>query len=106
MVVMGSEFQGKRGSLISEEMMPAGREEDVEALGTVSKKFLPVLFSLLDQCPQEEAGKIKCLSETISAYASTAPRPFVATLFKKLVQKMLVATQVLRHTCCRPSRSI
>lgn len=36
----------------------------------------------------------KALSDTISSYASVAPPAFMSSLFKKLVQRLLEATQV------------
>lgn len=73
------------------------RDADLEALSRLSKKFLPTLFNILDGCPLDDStgrAKIPALSETISAYALIAPPTFVSALFKKLVQRMLLATQV------------
>ncbi|KAM3578045.1 hypothetical protein VYU27_000145 [Nannochloropsis oceanica] len=72
------------------------READLMVLSATSKKFLPTLFNILDGCDLEDSvsgAKVKALSDTISAYALVAPPTFVGKLFKKLVQKMLVATQ-------------
>ena len=73
-----------------------GREADLAVLSAMSKKFLPTLFNILDGCDLEDSvsgAKVRALSETISAYALVAPPAFVGGLFKKLVQKMLAATQ-------------
>jgi hypothetical protein len=78
----------------------SGRAGDAEAVGTLAKKFLPTLFSLLQaSAPDDPIGaqRIRSLSPTISAYASVAPKAVVGSLFKKLVQKLLEATQV-SHT--------
>ena len=75
----------------------SGEEKDIQALSTLSKKFLPNLFNILDSSPLDDSSsgpRVKVLSETISAYALIAPAAFVGSLFKKLVQKMLEVTQV------------
>ena len=69
---------------------------DYECLSSLSKRFLPTLFSLLDSAAPEETTKIKAISDTISIYATIAPPAFVSTLFKKLVKKMLEATQSMK----------
>ena len=82
--------------LLVQAVQNSGIEKDLEALSTLSKKFLPTLFNILDNTSPEDTSngnKIRALSDTISAYALIAPKAFVASLFKKLVQKMLEATQ-------------
>ena len=86
--------------LLVQAVQDSGNEKDLEALSTLSKKFLPTLFTILDNTSPEDPSnglKIRALSDTISAYALIAPTAFVASLFKKLVQKMLEATQVRRR---------
>ena len=90
--------QGLQVLLQSVQEAAAGpkREADLVVLSATSKKFLPTLFNILDGCDLEDSvsgAKVKALSDTISAYALVAPPAFVGGLFKKLVQKMLVATQ-------------
>jgi ribosomal RNA-processing protein 12 len=73
----------------------AGAEADLATLTALSKKLLPTLFGALDGTELEDSAsgvRVRTLSDTISAYTQVAPPAFVASLFKKLVQKMLEAT--------------
>lgn len=73
----------------------AGADADLAAASALSKKLLPTLFSALDGTPLEDSAsgvRVRTLADTISAYAQVAPPAFVASLSKKLVQKMLEAT--------------
>lgn len=52
---------------------------DVEALGSLSKKFLPTLLSLLDACPPEDpASAPKIVSSTSDMAGSSNTKPIGA----------------------------
>jgi hypothetical protein len=46
--------------------------KDVEALGSLSKKFLPTLLSLLDACPPEDPASAPKIVSSISDMARTS----------------------------------
>jgi len=88
-------------------------EDEISILSTLSTKILLALFSMVDAqetSPDDEASSssssqsqsqsssLLLLTETISYWAKIAPSTFMSTLFKKIMTKLLAATQIQTQT--------
>lgn len=66
---------------------------DRAALGKYSSRYLPLLITFVEELdPEKDAERSQTLLDTVEGFASLAEAAFVATTFKKIIQKLLEAT--------------
>ncbi len=66
-----------------------------ETLSPLASKVMPTLFNVLealDHGDTQSSQRASSLTQTVASYSTVAPKPFLASLFKKVMNRLLAST--------------
>jgi len=76
-----------------------GNAEDEKAVGQFAQNFMPLLFNKYDELICEEATeRADFVHKLVAAYSIVAPKELTNTLFRQLLEQLLVATTAIRES--------